>query len=103
MKYPKGKGFDLTGGLIVTVVLENYSLTGTFLGEIESRYCKDSPMYVNEESEFILLQLTCPVYVENGPDFLIGTIIAVNVEQILFIAPGGICEIDMAASVASNV
>ncbi len=103
MKYPKGKGFDLTGGLIITVILEEYSLTGTFLGEIENRYCKEpTHVSVQEDSEFILLQLTCPVDVINGPEFPIGTIIAINVEQILFIAPGGICDTDVTTTTSSN-
>lgn len=95
MKFPEGKGFDLAGGLIITVVLDDYALTGTFLGGIDERSCHDDrPIVVNveEETEFILLQLTCPLEVEDGPDFSVGTIIAINVEKILFIAPGGTCE-----------
>lgn len=97
MKFPKGKGFDLAGGLVITVVLEDYALTGTFLGAIEERSCHDdSPIHVTveveEDVEFILLQLTCPLEVDDGPEFDVGTIIAINVQKILFIAPGGTCE-----------
>jgi len=95
MKFPKNKGFDLAGGLVITVVLEDYALTGTFLGEIEDRSCHNDStidVTVEEEVEFILLQLTCPLEVEDGPDFSVGTIIAINVQKILFIAPGGTCE-----------
>jgi len=96
MKFPKGKGFDLAGGLVITVVLDDYALTGTFLGGIEERKYVDPPINVNvqveEEVEFILLQLTCCVEVNDGPKLQVGTIIAVNVQKILFIAPGGTCE-----------
>ncbi|MBP2628145.1 MAG: hypothetical protein H6Q68_2856 [Firmicutes bacterium] len=95
MKFPIGKGFDLSGGILITVVLDEYALTGTFLGGSEERHHDAQPIHVNveveEETEFILLQLTCPLEVEDGPDFPIGTIIAINVQKILFIAPGGVC------------
>ena len=96
MKFPKGQGFDLAGGLVITVVLDDHVLTGTFLGESEDRHHDDPPIIVNvtvdEDPEFILLQLTCELELKHGPDFPIGTIIAVNVQEILFIAPGGTCE-----------
>jgi hypothetical protein len=89
MKYLKGKGFDLSCGLVVVVVVEQYSLTGTFLGEIEDRHCKDNPIdvNVNRESEFILLQLTCPLDVENVPYIPVGTIVAINVEKNFLLLP----------------
>lgn len=95
MKFPKEQGFDIIRGLVLTVVLSEYSLTGRFLGGLEDRHCHDdSPtiINVNRENEFILLQLLCSVDVEDGPDFPAGTIIAINVDRILFIAPGGTCE-----------
>jgi len=99
MKFPKGKGFDLAGGLIITVVLDDYAVTGTFLGASGDRHHDDLPpihvdVRVEVEEEFILLQLTCPVKVERGVELPVGTIIAINVRQILFIAPGGTCEDD---------
>jgi hypothetical protein len=103
MRFPKEQGFDLIAGLVITVVLEDYSLTGRFLGEFDDRHCHEHDeaptiVNVNRETEFILLQLVCPVDVEDGPDFPIGTIIAINVDRILFIAPGGSCEIDTAST-----
>lgn len=96
MKFPKGKGFDLAGGLVITVVLEDHVLTGTFLGEINDRHHDDPPINVNVnvdvEPEFILLQLTCELDLEDGPDFPVGTIVAINVQEIQFIVPGGTCE-----------
>ena len=98
MKIPKGKGLDLTGGLVITVVLEDHVLTGTFLGEFEHRDRKDCPINVNVqvdvEPEFILLQLTCELELEDGPEFPVGTIVAINVQEIQFILPGGTCEED---------
>lgn len=96
MKFPKGKGFDLAGGLVITVVLEDHVLTGTFLGEINDRHHDDPPINVNVnvdvEPEFILLQLTCELDLEDGPEFPVGTIVAINVQEIQFIVPGGTCE-----------
>ena len=95
MKFPKGKGFDLSGGLVITVVLDAHVLTGTFLGEIDSRHHGDPPIKVNAnvnlEQEFILLQLTCELALEDGPEFPVGTIIAINVQEIQFIVPSGTC------------
>jgi len=101
MKIPKGKGFDLASGLLITVVLDDYVLTGTFLGGIEDRHHNDPPIQVNveEETEFILLQLTCELEVEYRPEFPVGTIVAISVGKILFIIPGGECE-DEKATVA---
>jgi hypothetical protein len=96
MKFPKGKGFDLAGGLVITVVLDDQVLTGTFLGGSEDRHCDDPPIIVNvtvdEDPEFILLQLTCALEVDDRPEFPVGTIIAINVREILFVAPNGTCE-----------
>ena len=94
MKFPKGKGFDLAGGLIITVVVDEYALTGTFLGESEDRHHDDPPIIVNvnEDPEFILLQLTCALKVDDRLEFPVGTIIAINVREILFVAPNGTCE-----------
>jgi hypothetical protein len=68
-------------------------LTGTFLGGIEDRHCNEPSIHVDvqveNEAEFILLQLTRCLEVYHGPDFPVGTIIAINVQKILFIAPGG--------------
>jgi len=98
MKFPKGHDFDLIGGLVITVFLEdNLSLTGTFLAEIEDRHHDDpTPIHVNveEEAEFILLQLTCPFCAPGLPFLPVNTIVAVNVEQILFISPGQECVKD---------
>jgi hypothetical protein len=97
MKFPKGKGFDLAGGLVITVVLEDVILTGTFLGEIEERHhdepiiCPPAVVNVDLDPEFILLQLVCDVRID-GREFEEGTIVAVNVEQIQFIAAGGECQ-----------
>lgn len=96
MRIPRQQGFDLIGGLVITVVLSEYALTGRFLGEFDDRHChSDSPtiVNVNRENEFILLQLVCPVDIETRADLPIGTIIAVNVDRILFIAPGGECDL----------
>jgi hypothetical protein len=95
MRIPREQGFDLIGGLVITVVLREYALTGRFLGEFDDRHChNDSPtiVNVNRENEFILLQLICPIDVDNVPYFAEGTIIAINVDRILFIAPGGTCD-----------
>jgi len=96
MKIPHGKGFDLTGGLVITVVLDDrIALTGTFLGEIpdERGFHKDEchPKWEQEEPEFILLQLTCNFEESGLPEIEAGTIVAINVEQILFVFPGGVC------------
>lgn len=94
MKFPVGTGFDLTSGLVITVVLDDYVLTGTFLGKVEERSCHDEqPIYVNveEEAEFIFLQLTCALVDEGVLELPIGTIIAINVRKILFLAPNGTC------------
>lgn len=102
MRFPKNQGFDLIHGLVITVVLEErITLTGRFLGDIGDRghdHCNEKiqPINVNVDidSEFILLQLICEVEVEDGPEFDVGTIVAVNIDRILFIAPGGECDTD---------
>lgn len=104
MKYPKGCGFNLTGGLTLTVVLEGgYFLVGRFLGAIgDDRKCDcdhkvvcpppkieiENEVQVDDGSEFLLLQLTSPFTVVGLPTFGVGTVVAINVEQILFIGPG---------------
>lgn len=101
MKFPKRKGFELHCGLVITAVLDNgFSLTGTFLGEIEERHhdpiiCPPSPVnvHVDNDSEFIFLQLKCPFCAPDLPYIPEETIVAVNVAQILFIFLGGECEI----------
>jgi hypothetical protein len=99
MKFPKGKGFDIAGGLVITVVLDDITLIGRFLGEIEERYSHDDdPLIVNvkvdNDPEFILLQLVCDVEGDDGPEIEAGTVVAVNVNKIQLIAPGGECEDD---------
>lgn len=103
MRIPKGKGFDLAGGLIITVVLDDITLIGTFLGEIEGEkeqrhhdepiICPPAKVEVNlqEDPEFILLQLVCDADIDDGPEIEQGTIVAVNTNKIQFIAPGGEC------------
>jgi len=99
MKFPKGKGFDLAGGLSITVALDDYTLIGTYLGGVGDRHHDDPPpihvdVQVNEEAEFILLQLSCCLKVDHKTELPVGTIIAINVQQILFIGPGVACEED---------
>lgn len=95
MKFPKGKGFDLACGVVVTVVLDQVvhdgliSLTGTFLGEVEDR---NHHKRVSDFHEFILLQLTCPFCERGGPEIPEGTFVAINIEQILFAIPGNKCQ-----------
>lgn len=103
MKFPKGKGFDLSGGLVLTIVLDDgFTLTGRFLGEAERKYSanNNSPSahnMVDNEVEFILLQLTESVITSckyREVLFPQGSVIAVSVDQILFIGPGINCEND---------
>lgn len=97
MKFPKGKGFDLACGVVVTIVLNKVlrddfvTLTGTFLGEIEENRHRKR---VEDFHEFILIQLTCPFCERGGPEIPEGTFVAVNVEQILFAIPGKKCYED---------
>lgn len=96
MKIPNGKGFDLTCGLLITVVLEDVVLIGTFLGEFgDERSVKCPPVHVDlkcdNAPEFFLLQLTCSVLVDSV-EFDIGTIVAINVNEVQFITVGGECE-----------
>lgn len=97
MKFPKGKGFDLATGVVVTVVLaktvhdELVTLTGTFLGETEER---NHHRKVDNFHEFILIQLTCPFCEKGGPEIPEGTFVAINIEQILFAIPGKKCHDD---------
>ncbi len=99
MRFPKGKGFDLTGGLLITVVVDDVILIGTFLGATgdERHYQEYPPVHVDlkcdNDPEFFLLQLKCGVLVESI-DFPKGTIIAINVNRVQFIAIGGECDCD---------
>ncbi len=86
MNFPKGKGFDLVCGLVITVVLDDFvRLTGTFLGEIREKHHHKR---CDEFHEFILIQLTCPVCEKNGPEIPEGTFCSINVDKIQFIFPG---------------
>jgi len=102
MKFPKGKGFDVSAGLVISVILDDYeALIGTFLGEIEERHhhddeCCQPPKVevkaiLEDDPEFILLQLTC-CFRKHDLEIPVGTIVAINVDQILFIVPGSLCE-----------
>jgi hypothetical protein len=96
MKIPKGKGFDITCGLLITVVLEDVILVGTFLGEFgDERSLKCPPVHVDlkcdSDPEFFLLQLTCDVLVDSV-EFSSGTIVAINLNEVQFIAIGGDCD-----------
>jgi len=107
MKIPKGTGFDLAGGFTITLILSGgYFLVGTFLGVIDDErdygdktkfICPPTKVKIENEvefadgAEFILLQLVCPFSVTGLPFFATGTIVAVDVEQVLFIATGTSC------------
>jgi hypothetical protein len=98
MRIPKGKGCDLACGLLITVVLEDVILVGTFLGEFgDERSAQRPPTHVNlrcdNDPEFFLLQLTCDVLVDSV-EFDAGTIVAVNVNEVQFITIGGECDSD---------
>ncbi len=88
MRFPKGKGFDLACGLVITVVLDDcVSLTGTFLGDVH-------PPHHHVRQEFILIQLTRPFCRKCCPDIPEGTCVAINVENIQFVFPGVNCPCD---------
>lgn len=95
MKFPKGKGFDLACGVVVTVVLdavvhnELVRLTGTFLGEIDDKHHHRKPECCQE---FILIQLTTPFRDRSGLEIPEGTLVAINLCEILFIIPGRKCH-----------
>ncbi|MBU2703824.1 hypothetical protein Ga0466249_004974 [Sporomusaceae bacterium BoRhaA] len=96
MKIPKGKGFDLACGLLITVVLEDVVLIGTFLGDFgNERSVKCPPVHVDlkcdNDPDFFLLQLTCNVLVDSR-EFDAGTIVAINSNEVQFIAIGGECD-----------
>lgn len=97
MNFPKGKGFDLTCGLTITVVLKGVILIGTFLGargdERHHNECPEIGVKCDNDPEFFLLQLTCDVLVDSV-EFVSGTIVAVNLNEVQFIAIGGECECD---------
>ena len=83
MRFPRGKGFDLACGVVITVFLDDIvSLTGSFLGTAHG------PHQHGDLHEFILIQLTCPFRSRGGTRIPAGTFCAINVEQILFIVPG---------------
>lgn len=87
MRFPKGKGFDLACGLVITVVLEDcVSLTGTFLGDVHGHH--------DFRHEFILIQLTRPFCRKCCPDVPEGTCVAINIDNILFVIPGINCQCD---------
>lgn len=88
MKIPKGHGFDLTGGVVFGVVVSPGSyLQGTLLGVVGDRTGNwDGPKgdcCCDDDNEFLLLQLTCDLY----PYFSIGSVIAVNINNIFLIGP----------------
>jgi hypothetical protein len=88
MIFPRGKGFDLAGGLVITVILDDLvALTGTFLG--------DTHEHRGIRHEFILIQLTRPFCRKGGPEIPEGTCCAINVENIQFIVPGVKCQDEM--------
>jgi hypothetical protein len=95
MKFPRGKGFDLACGVVVTVVLntvvhdELVTLTGTFLGEIEEKHHHRRS---DDFHEFILLQLTCPFCERGRTKIPEGTFVSINIDQILFTIPGRKCH-----------
>lgn len=97
MKFPRGKGFDLACGVVVTIVLDTVvhdnlvTLTGTFLGEIEEKH---HHRRCDECHEFILIQLTCPFCERGGPEIPEGTFVSINIDQILFAIPGKKCHDD---------
>jgi len=41
--------------------------------------------------------------VEDGPEFPVGTIIAINVEKILFIVPGGTCDDEQSTATVTAI
>lgn len=83
MKFPKGKGFDLACGVVITVFLDDcMPLTGTFLGNVHDHH------HHGRRDEFILIQLTHPFAAKGGTKLPAGTFCAINIEQILFIVPG---------------
>ncbi len=90
MKFPKGKGFDLICGLVITVFLDDCEkLTGTFLGEIQEQHHHKR---LDDLHEFILIRLTCPFQERGRPEIPEGTFCAINVDQIKFITPGIQCH-----------
>jgi hypothetical protein len=84
LRFPRGKGFDLACGIVITVFLDDFiPLTGTFLGNVHDPHHRRSDLH-----EFILIQLTCPFRSKRGAKIPAGTFCAINIEQILFIIPG---------------
>lgn len=95
MKLPKGKGFDLACGVVVTIVLDRVlhdelvTLTGRFLGETEDKHHHKK---FDGFHEFILIQLTYPFCEKGGLEIPEGTLVAINIEQILFVIPVKKCH-----------
>jgi hypothetical protein len=95
VKFPKGKGFDLACGVVITVVLdamvhnELVRLTGTFLGEIDEKHHHRRFECCHE---FILIQLTAPFHDRSDLEIPEGTLVAINLSEILFIIPGRKCH-----------
>ena len=90
MKFPKGLGFDIACGLVVTIILDDFvSLTGTFLGEIQEKHHHHRKC--NDLHEFILIQLTSPIDGRKEQKIPEGTFCAINVDKIQFIFPGVKC------------
>lgn len=84
MRFPRGKGFDLACGIVVTVFLDDFiPLTGIFLGNVH-----DPHQHNKDFHEFILIQLTCPFRARGGAMISVDTLCAINVMQIMFIVPG---------------
>lgn len=87
MKIPQGYGFDLTGGIVLGVVIDpGIAFQGKFLGLVDERTAKEKnvkiPCCCEDNSEFLLLQLVCPVAV-----YTTGSIVAINVANIQLIGP----------------
>ncbi|MBC8015505.1 MAG: hypothetical protein H7X79_07160 [Sporomusaceae bacterium] len=90
MKFPKGLGFDIVCGLVVTVVLDDFvSLTGTFLGEVQEKHHHHRKC--NDLHEFILIQLTSSICGRKEQIIPEGTFCAINIDKIQFIFPGVKC------------
>lgn len=90
MRLPKGLGFDIACGLVVTVVLDDFvSLTGTFLGEVQEKHHHHRKC--DDLREFILIQLTSPLCRMKDQKIPEGTFCAINVDKIQFIFPGVKC------------
>jgi hypothetical protein len=86
LQFPKNKGFDLAGGIVITVFLDEFvHLTGTFLGDVHDQHHLKRR---KDRHEFILIQLTCPFWDRGKTKLPEGTLCAINIDQIIFIIPG---------------